>query len=315
MTRVRSSILLFVALGAGVVEAAAQENAWPWSTCFKAFEVRKAFDGGKDEAQPAVLSIVNIHDENTDVNGAYLVDAGIRNKRCSIRQMETGELSVGASAEWHLGQANALREEKKRNRLKGSLAAYYSRTVAEREDADGNETFSARLWIVLKGDRSHDYVDDTTAGSVSLMMSPSIITKSLRSFWPGESLTVGDVTLAYYPSTGPEYLRKLKIGTVAPAFEGVDWLLRIEGLASFGVSGPGQIDGRFQLAADTAWRWRVSGLDTIADGRLTWSSVTATLWMDDGRRVGVGYALDAGRSPVTNFIAQRRSSVGLQVKF
>jgi hypothetical protein len=90
MTRLVRAMALCVA-GLGVAaNAAAQDSARPWSGCFKAFEVRKAFDAGKDEAQPAVLSLVNIADDS-QTTGSYLVDVGIRNKRCSIWQGDTGE--------------------------------------------------------------------------------------------------------------------------------------------------------------------------------------------------------------------------------
>ena len=294
--------------------AAAQDTARPWSGCFKAFEVRKAFDAGKDESQPAVLSVVNIADDST-TTGSYLVDVGVRNKRCSIWQGDSGEFSVGASGEWHLGEANALREEKKRNTLKGAVSAYLSRTIAEGTDADGNETYSVRLWTVLKGEAAKNVIDDTNSLALSLIVTPSVITKGTTSFFPGESLTIGDVTFAYYPSTGPEYIEKLKIGTVAPAFHGVDWLLRVEGLMSIGVSGQGEIDGPVQIVAETGSRWRIAGLDTIAEGSLYFVNLTATVWLDDARRIGVGVSFDTGRTPTTNFIAQRRNSIGLQLKF
>jgi hypothetical protein len=221
--------------------------------------VRKAFDAGKDESQPAVVSVVNI--------------------------------------------------------AKGGVSAYLSRTVAEGTDTDGNETYSVRLWTVLKGEAAKNFIDDTNSVTVSVFVTPSIIRKGTTSLYPGESLTIGDVTLAYYPCTGPEYIEKLKIGTVAPPFHGLDWLLRIEGLMSIGVSGQGEIDGPVQIVAETGRRWRLQGLDTIADGSLYFVSLTATVWLDDARRVGVGMSFDTGRTPTTNFIAQRRNSIGLQLKF
>lgn len=295
-------------------DAAAQDSARPWAGCFKAFEVRKAFDGGKDEAQPAVFSFVGIADEST-TRSAYLIDVSVRNKRCSIWQGDSGEFSLGASAEWHIGDANALREEKRRNKGKAGLSAYFSRTLAETTDAAGNETFSARLWTVLKAEGAKDFIDDTNSASISLVVTPSVIKPGGTSFFPGEALTLGDVTVAYYPSTGLEYIEKLKIGEVAPAFKGWDWLLRVEALISIGVSGQGEIDGPVQIVAEASERRRIDGLDTIAEGRLSFVSVTATFWLNAGRNVGIGMAYDSGRAPATNFIAQQRNSFGLQIKF
>jgi len=315
MTAQLRAIVMCVGALAIALSAAAQDAGRPWSKCFKAYEVRKAFDAGKDEAQPAVFSVVNIADDS-QTTGSYLVDVGVRNKRCSIWQGDTGEFSLGASAEWHLGEANALREEKKRNKAKAGANAYFSTTIAQGIDpSTQNETYSVRVWTVLKGEGARDFIDDTKSAAVSLIATPSIIRKGRSSFFPGESLTFGDVTVAYYPSTGVEYIEKLKIGTVAPAFHGWDWLLRVEGLMSFGVSEAGEIDGPVQIVAETGWRGRIAGLDSIADGSLSFSSVTATVWLDEARKVGIGLSFDTGRTPTTNFIAQRRNTIGMQLKF
>ena len=278
--------LVVVACSATVLVAASAADA-QWST----LQIRKTFDGGKGEQQPAAVAYVNPPEGDH-----YLqVDVGVRLYEWLVEN-DKATLFFSPVAEYHRADAEPMRHQAAVDKASVGVAAdtYFTQTPI------GTPRVHATLAL------KRNLLKDQKEGALSFLGSVD---------WPPRPVEGNAVSarFRFVPFAGFEYFNNVAVTSsgaeVLPAFSDWTWTLRFyfEALLMRRDTLPG--DARVSVQADGYFR---RALDTArTDRNLPSVSVSATFWILDRRRLGIGYSFEVGQTPLSGFVSQSRSAVSL----
>ncbi|MCX6538402.1 MAG: hypothetical protein NT151_05640 [Acidobacteria bacterium] len=297
--------------------APAAGNLSPWEQFTKYFQVRKAFDGGKDENEAGVFGIIAPGKGSPTY---WLVDAGVRltPQDKPLNKQGNLELFYYPSVEWHHMSAEPLLKQDAANKTGAAFnTELWFPPVT---------TFHIRTYLAGKASLQRNFIKDTTENSVTLVLgacAEGVVTQGVgweNGFRPCAELTYnGARRLRYYPYVGYEHYGKVAIAsqttTFAPAFDGSLFLIRLQADAyPFNSEAlPGDIKG-FVLNFDYAYRRMLDDNPGLDARNLNMLKLGATYFFVKGQVAGVGLTIDLGRSPAVNFVSQRRVVLALRIK-
>jgi hypothetical protein len=279
---------------------------------WKDLQVRKTFNGGRDEQQPASFSYVFRH---PDPDFA-LVDFGIKHKGYDWPVPPAGasnlrpEFLLYPSFEWHRGSAEPLRGVAADfNKVSTSLNAemYFG-------DALGGGRSRPRLapWMFVKADLSRNLLKSTTEGQISALAS----VYSLRNWWPGADTTLGGRRLLrYVPYVGFEHFDNLAIQannqTIASSYTGWQLTTRLY-LEVFPLMAAIPGENRLVVTSELDHRVPLSGIESA--GTFDAVTISVDVYFDESQRFAVGVSHERGEFPKANFHSQRRTAASFRLK-
>ncbi len=278
--------LVVVVCSATVLIAASAADA-QWST----LQIRKTFDGGKGEQQPAAVAYVN----PPEGDHYWQVDVGVRLYEWFVEN-DTATLFFSPVAEYHRADAEPTSRQAAVDKASLGFAvdSYFTRTPIGTPRVHATAAFKRNL----RQDQNERVL--SFLGSLD---------------WPPVAAT-GNAAWArfrFVPFAGVEQFENLAATSsgaeILPAFSDWTWTFRfyVEALLMPAVALPSQ--ARVSLEADVYFR---RTLDTgRLDRDLPSVSVSATYWILSGRRLGIGYSFECGQAPLSNFVGQRRSAISL----
>ena len=272
-----------VVCSATVLVAASVADA-QWST----LQIRKTFDGGKGEQQPASVAYVN----PPEGDHYWQVDVGVRLYEWFIEN-DAATIFLSPVAEYHRADADPTTAIDK-----GSLGfaadSYFSRTPIGTPRVHATAAFKRNLQ------------QDQNEGALSFLGSLDLPPRPAK----GRAVSA---RFRFVPFAGVEYFKNLAATSsraeIQPAFSDWTWTLRfyVEALLMSAHAVPGQ--ATVSLEADIYYR---RAFDTgRLDRGLPSASVSATYWILSGRRLGIGYSFEFGQAPLSSFVYQRRAAISL----
>lgn len=298
-------VLAMVLLLPALAEA---QTAKDWAWWIDQFDLRKSFDGGKSEQEPATVTYVNPNDGEE----FWLVDLAIKYKGKDFAP-ESGplaELLVAPSFEWHKASAEPLLQLSAANKISANLT-----TEIYLHDVFGGRS-ACPIWLApgafIKGSITKNELMDTTEGSASILAS----TFSDVNWMPGAISAVrGRPFVRYVPYVGIEYFNNLAITAnkvvLAEGFTGWFRTFRLY-VEMFPNLNPFAARNRLVFTGEYIYRSPVD--DAIFSNSLSLTSASLTFYFDVGQTVGLSYNYESGENPKTNFVRQRRSLIAFRAK-
>lgn len=310
----RVATLAMAVLLAAAGRAAAQDDVPGW---LKNVRIRQAFDGGQNEAQPAVFTFVDPHGDSK----AYgQIDLAVKYAFPDFDLGRGVAMSLAPAVEYHLSKAEALQQIDQVNKLSPAILAEFSFGYLKPDPIAEHLGLPVHLIIPLlfaKYAVNHDFTSGSNGGTMSLLAE----LKSKKAWLPGG--TNDPAFIRWVPSLGVEYFDNAAIedsasGTVlAPAFTTWTTTLRIYvELYPINPIVPTRLVGKVPLVvlvAETV-RWPFAS-DSVQPGHYDLTSVEVNYYFDSDRHVAVGYTFSVGEDPDVNFVHQRRDLLGFKVKF
>ena len=297
MPRLRRASRLIAVAGLFLIGAPAHAQTW---SGFLKPEIKKRFDGGKDEQEAAQVAFVAPDGWSSRY---FLVDVAGRFNAPPLRPGRTF-IFVAPVVEYHHGDAEPLRKQSAVHKLSSGV------TVESQVNTD-----FLRPNFLFKATATRNLFDDTTEQAVSAFASVRV----LRNFWPGQPSTdaARHRVLRYFPSIGFEHFRNLAIknsGTVlAQPFSGSFTSLRlfVQAYPFNRAATPDKI--RFSVEADGYIR-KPTATSGPFPKAISSVSANATWYFVSEQRVGLGLTGDFGKMPAVNFLPQRRVVLALRFK-
>jgi hypothetical protein len=272
------------------------------TTFLKATEIKKKFDSGKDEQEPAQIALIAPDGWRSRY---VLVDVAGRLKDL-VFATTPAEIFIAPVVEYHKQDAEPLVKQKAVNQLAASLVTelYFDPAVP------------LKPILFVRGSATRNFIDDVWERSASALLS----FYSAKPWAPGRPITsASDTRLGrYVPYVGIEYFDALPIKSgsdvIAPQFSGAFVTLRIfwQAYPLNRAIKASQI--RFSLEGDAYLRRAISGSSLLDDEAIGSASISAIYYVSDRQRFGISLTADMGRSPVTNFVKQQRVMLALRVK-
>jgi hypothetical protein len=294
------------------------QSARDWAWWVEQFELRKAFDGGRNEQEPATVAHVN----PGDGPDFWLVDLAVKHRGLAIAPApsSTGaaplvtEFFLAPSFEWHRNTAEPLLQSATVNKISASLIGeiYFRDLFPNRASIGATRAILLSPGLFLKGTATRNALRDMTEASVSLFGSPY----SEVDWVPGAlSRIAGRPFLRYVPYVGVEYFNNLAISAnnvvLADAFSGWFTTARLY-VEAFPTLNP--LAGQNRLVLTGELIYRVATDTSILDSALTMTTVSLTFYFDEAQTVGLGYSYESGENPRTNLVLHRRSFVAFRAK-
>ena len=285
-----SRAFLVVACSAPVLVAASTADA-QWST----LQIRKTFDGGKGEQQPAAVAYVN----PPEGDHYWQADVGVRLYEWLVEN-DKAVVFFSPVVEYHRADAEPTRRQAAVDKASFGFAvdSYFTETPIGTPRLHATAAFKRNLQ------------QDKNEGALSFLGSLD---------WPPAALECNPVwaRLRFVPFAGFEYFESVAVTSsgaeVLPAFSDWTWTLRFyfEALLMPAHTLPG--DARVSLEADVYYRRAFDA--GRADRNLSSVSVSATYWILTRRRLGIGYSFEVGQAPLSGFLSQRRAAISLTSRF
>lgn len=285
----------------------------PW---WKLFQIRKAFDGGSNEEEPGNVGLVS---PGADSATYWLVDGGIRLVPLEMHLGAEGPtahpplLIWFPSVEWHHMSAEPQLQQEATNQAGGGVNA-------ELWFGDPDST-RLKAYLLGRAEVTRDLLNDVTTPSVALFagLIQRPPTGSQGGFRPGYPIVHANAKRGqYFPYVGVEYLDQLAITAadevVAPRFTGSVLTLKVDFEAMPFNREISDRKIRFVVSGQYAFRRLFQTVDTLDSRQLHFLNLSLAYYFADEQRIGVALTFDAGRSPTTNFIAQRRTALVLKAK-
>jgi hypothetical protein len=271
-----------------------------WSALVDRTEIKKRFDGGKDEQEAAQIAIV----APEGLSRRYVqADAALR-VRLPGRQTDRTTLIVRPVLEYHVADKEAIRKNRAVHQLAPGLTAEYYL----------NGDSALMPYVTVKWAETRNFLDDRWEGSVAGFA-------SVYSGWkygPGAPLSNGMFRVGRYtPFVGIEHFDSVAIkdGTqeLAPSFSGSFLTYRLF-VQWYPFNRRVFIDQiPFAIEVDGVVRQRLTDSDVVPQV-IRSLSASATWYFVSRQRVGIGLSGEFGRTPVTNFVNQERIVLALRVK-
>ena len=289
---------ILVALALGCLSTV-PAHAQTWSQVWARTEVKKRFNGGRDEQEAAQVALVAPDGWSSRY---FLVDTAVRLNAPPIQRRNIF-LFLGPMVEYHHIDAEALRKQKAVHQISPGFTV----------DTFYTPDFIVRPYVSFKAAATRNLVDDTTERSISVFAT----TRTLKNFAPGQASTIrGKRVLRYVPSVGYEYYDNLAITSgsaiLAEPFTGSFTSVRLF-VQAYPFNHRTNDDIRFAIEADGYVRSRRSGA-AVVPKTMTSFSASATWYFLSKQRLGLGFSGDFGRMPSTNFVTQRRVVLAFRVK-
>lgn len=285
-------------------------------TVFTDLQVRKSFNGGREEQQPGTIAYV-FREHDPDF---ALVDVAVKHKgkdwEASGRRPE---ILLYPAFEWHRGLAEPLRGVAADfNKLSGSVLAevYFSDLFAQPLSSSGAGSGSPPItlapWGFFKAEYARNYVKDVNEGQFAALASVF----SQRNWLPGADTTIGGRrAFKYVPYVGFEYFENLAIEAnkqvVAPSYSGLQLTTRLY-VEWFPV--PQAIPGQNRLVVTAEFNNRVPISGTTVDGVFNAAGLSIDWYLDDKQQFAIGLSHERGESPRANFTSQQRTALGFRIK-
>lgn len=308
-------VLAFLLLLPGAVSAQSATTPTPrqWVWWTDQLDVRKSFDGGKNEQEPATIAFVN------PSNGPdfWLVDLAVKHKGLDIapptRPVGVEEFFLSPSVEWHKTSAEPVSQVAATNKVSGNLTSeIYFRDLFSSRSKGTTPPIVLAPWAFLKGTATRNQIRDTNEGSGSFLGSMF----SEIDWMPGALSRLGERPFArYVPYFGVEYFNNLAIvpngATVADAYTGWFTTTRLY-IELFPTLNPLVNHNRLVFTGEYVTRSPI-GSATLLD-RSSLTSASLTFYFDEAQSVGLSYSYEFGENPKANFVTQRRSLIAFRAK-
>jgi len=314
MTRIAT-----IALAAGLLlgtagAAAAQDDVPAW---LKSVRIRQAFDGGQNEAQPAVFTFVDPHGDSKPYGQ---IDLAVKYAFGDHDLGRGVSMNISPAVEYHLSKAEALQQIDQVNKLSPTILAEFSFGYLKPDPIAEHLGLPEHLIVPLvfaKYAINHDFTNGTNGGTFSLLAEA----KSKKAWLPGG--TNDPAFLRWVPSLGVEYFDNAAIedsttgAVLAPALTTWTTTFRVYvELYPINPIVPARLAGKipFVVLVTETVRWPFAS-DSAQPGRYDLTSVELNYYFDAGRHVAAGYTFSLGEDPDVNFVHQRRDLLGFKVKF
>jgi|GEM_PF-1444378 len=305
----KSVIIIVLLSGIVFVSPAMGDGASEESPCLKAFSqpsVRKAFDGSKDEKEPASINYVDSDSKGT----FYSIDVGLKVKGCE-KETDKVSWSISPSVEFHRSSEREKNVNKKSFALNGESfigpLKHYGADGSPMKDLDQPRAKIAAPFFLVKTKGTRDSEAHTATASIQALASAF----SLRPGLPGRITPAG---FRYYPYIGLEYLDQLPVkqGTVVLAheFSGSFALVRL--YAEWYPLRLIHYD-RLQIIGTYTYRELLGGKG-LDDGNPALFTLGVNLFLNNDETIALGWQLEDGRGPDLGFRDERAVSVTFRVK-
>lgn len=274
----------------------------------KGVEMRKSFSGtSRDSADAASLSYVN----GDDGDDFYNIDLAV--KLTSWNWDNEGNLQ---------GRLYPVIEYHQRTQASNRVDTTSAGVVAELERSLGDcyvsgisIDFCTAIFADIGFQLKRDSQNNKTIRSASLLTGLT----GKYSFWPTKQISLGRfLEFTYLPIVGIEHYETLPIeqkidGEVVTLADAVDETFQSARLNVALRPFHDELSGRLVIVLNQTHRWLLGSSDAI-DNHTHFSEAALNFFLDDNRRIALGFTYSNGESPARNFLDEEVSSIALKIK-
>jgi len=256
------------------------------------FQIRRTFDGSKNESKPSGISWNSDYENKKFFN---VIDAGIK-----LSQLELFPNSVKVvllfypKVEWH--RNTITDEDKRKNNLTGGLNSEFIWSIGDK--------WYENPYVTGSFDYKKDFVKDLKTTQTKGYFSFS----GSKEGEPGAAVrnTTDDIVFRYYPYTGIEHYRSIgKTGQKASMWANRLYF-ELYPLSRYGYK-------YIQLSADFTYR-KVFSDDLYNQGNLDWLVLSFNFYPGGSDKLGLGLDYSQGEDPTSNFIKTKLLALGIKLK-
>jgi len=256
------------------------------------FQVRRSFDGSKEEAKPAAIAWNSDYENKKFYT---LIDVGIKLTELEVLpNSEQVALLFYPKAEWHRNTIND--DAKKKNNLMGGINTEFFWLIADH--------WYTRPLITASFDYKKDFVKDikTTQTKGYLTFNGS---KDGEPGAPVRNRTKA-VVFKYFPYTGLEHYRNIGTSGQKASMWSNRLYFELYPLSSYQYQ-------YIQLTFDYTCR-KVFNDSLYNQGDMSWFSLGLNFFPGGNEKLGLGLDYSQGEDPSSNFVKTKLLALGIKLK-